>query len=89
MKFLGKIIVVEHKKQLVSDTIAIPDTVRTISGPIEGVVVGIGNKSEHINDISIGDTVLVPVQLGSRSRVPTMPDAIVYDDEDVIAIINA
>lgn len=86
-KFLGKVVVVEHLPYVTSSSIHIPETVRGISGPVKAVVLAVGAKSEHINDLKKHDLVIVPQQLGNRMTIDSIP-AIIYDDEDILARVD-
>jgi len=98
MKYLGDVIIVEHiGKNIQSKILFIPDDIRSKAGGILAKVIAIGyvpkqrRKKKHYypqDEIAIGDTVIVPEQLGSRNRIKWNEKAIVYDSEDVVAVIR-
>jgi co-chaperonin GroES (HSP10) len=49
---------------------------------------GCTNKTFACDYISIGDIVLVPVELGTRGRISGNDDAIIMDSEDIIALVE-
>lgn len=46
------------------------------------------NKTFACDYISIGDIVLVPIELGTRGRISGNDDAIIYDSEDILGIVE-
>lgn len=85
MQALGKVVIVKHINSTpTSSLIEIPDTaVGNRVGPVKAIVRSVGTKSEHRRDLLPGDTVIVPFHLGTRMK----DGYIVYDDEDVLAVI--
>lgn len=89
MRFLGDVVIVEHiGKNIESSILYIPDDAKSKAGGIRARVIAIGEKFPFRDELSIGDVVIVPEQLGSRGRVPEIPQAIVYDGEDVLAKVS-
>lgn len=99
----GDTVLVRHlSKSIKSSTIIIPDTVRTRPELVEAEVIAFGNvpmqrrkNPKHkdkkyfvCDDLKVGDTVLVPEHLGTRGAFPTYPSFIIYDGEDVTAIVK-
>lgn len=46
------------------------------------------NKTFACDYISIGDIVLVPIELGTRGRISGNDNAIIYDSEDILGIVE-
>ena len=98
MRYLGDIVIVEHiGKNITSNVIAIPDDVRSKCGGIMARVVALGHvpphrrkKKHHYpqDELKVGDVVVVTEQFGTRGRIKDNPNAIIYDSEDVHAIIS-
>ena len=98
MKVLGDVVIVEHIGCNVKSSILfIPDDVRSKAGGIEARVLAIGHvsperrKKKHYypqDELKVGDVVVVVEQLGTRKAIPDNPNAIVYDSEDVLAIVR-
>lgn len=49
---------------------------------------GCTNKVFACDYLNVGDTVLVYEHLGTRNRIVDNPKAIIYDSEDVLALID-
>lgn len=98
MKFFGDIIVVEHLDvpRIASTLLEIPIDAGPHTTLVQARVIGVGHVAKEkrkkgryyaIDDVNVGDIVLVPYHLGSRKRIPSNSKAIVYDGEDVAATV--
>lgn len=93
-KLLGDTILVEHiSVPTTSNLIEIPETAQHSihTTNVQAKVIGVGTKCRH--DLIHGDVVLVPYHLGTRLDIIKYPRAsgnslIIYDGEDVLAIIR-
>jgi len=95
MKYLGDIIIVEHiGKNFDTKRILVPDDINSKCGGILARVIEIGYIPLHRrkkkryypqDELKINDIVIVTEQFGSRNRIKTNSNAIIYDSEDVHA----
>lgn len=102
MKILGDIVIVEHiKDNWDSRLIWIPNAVKNRFGGICAKVIALGFVPPHRrkkkkyypqDELKVGDVVVVPEHFGTRGRackILNNENAIIYDGEDVLAIVTA
>ena len=85
-RLLKDVIGVKHiSKPITSSILHVPETVSQNSiANVEAVVVLIGEKFRFKDDVKIGSIVLVPNHFGTRME----NDLIIYDGEDILAIVE-